>query len=305
MSDTRVRARAELYLFLITFIWGSTFIITKELLQSVPPFTYIAIRFSLAALVFGSLAFRALRGWDRRTFLHGLVLGLLLFAGFALQTMGLETSTASKSAFITGLMVVFTPFWQVLIERRTPRTGSFIGVVLVTIGLYFLTSPSGGGIVPGDLLTIACAALFGLYIVYLDVFSRGDVVEKLTFAQFAVAGVLGTALMLFLEPATVDITASSALHLAYLTVFATIIALYVQTRYQRDSTPTRSVIIFSLEPVIASGFAFVVAGETLGTSGWLGGALILSGLIVSELSDKIFPVEPAENRHETPPGQGS
>jgi len=145
MADTRTRARAELYLFLVTFVWGSTFIITKDLLQTVPPFTYIAIRFLAGAALFGAIAYRSLRQWDRRTFLHGSVLGILLFGGFALQTVGLQTTTASKSAFITGLMVVFTPMWQVLIEKRTPKPGSLAGVLLVTVGLYFLTSPSGGG----------------------------------------------------------------------------------------------------------------------------------------------------------------
>lgn len=288
MADTPSRARAETYLFLVTFVWGSTFIITKDLLGSIPPYAYIAIRFLTGALLFGAFAFKALRRWNLRTFRHGAVLGILLFAGFALQTVGLQTSTASKSAFITGLMVVFTPLWQVVLERRIPKPGSIVGVVLVTFGLYLLTSPTGAGIAFGDVLTIGCAASFGLYIVYLDIYSQGDSVEQLTFAQFVSAGVLGTILTVATETQSFVISTTGFVQLAYLTVFATVVALYVQTKYQRYSTPTRSAIIFSLEPVLAAVFAYVIAREVLGATGWVGGGIILAGLLVSELSDKIF-----------------
>ncbi len=289
MAEPRQRARAELYLFLVTFIWGSTFIITKDLLQTVPPFAYIALRFLAGSVMFGALAARSLRAWTRRELQHGAVLGTLLFGGFALQTLGLQTTTASKSAFITGLMVVFTPMWQVLIEKRRPKPGSLVGVALVTIGLYFLTSPTGQTLALGDVLTIGCAALFGLYIVYLDLYTQQNSIEKMAFAQFLAAGVLGAVLTLALEPLTFDVSSTGLLQIAYLTLFATVIALYVQTRYQRFSTPTRSAVIFSMEPVLAAIFAYVLAGEVLGVTGWFGGGLILAGLLVSELSDRIFP----------------
>ncbi len=288
MAEHTSRGRAELYLFLVTFVWGSTFIITKDLLQTVPPFAYIAIRFLSGSALFAAFVFPKLRSWDKRTIRHGGILGFLLFTGFAFQTIGLQTTTASKSAFITGLMVVFTPMWQVLLERRMPKPGSIVGVVLVTIGLYFLTSPTGGGIALGDVLTIGCAAMFGLYIVYIDIFTQEDSIEKLAFAQFLTAGVLGAALALVVEPQHFVVSTMGALQLAYLTLFATVIALYVQTRYQRYSTPTRSAIIFSVEPVLAAIFAYIIAQEILGSIGWLGGGLILAGLLISELSDKIF-----------------
>lgn len=289
MTIERKRAKAELYLFLITFVWGSTFIVTKDLLSEITPFAYVGVRFSIAALLFGLVSFRALGRWRKETMWRGGVLGFLLFAGFALQTFGLQTTSASKSAFITGMLVVFTPLWQVALERRLPRPGSILGVLLVTIGLYFLTSPSGGGFVLGDALTLGAAALFGLYIVYLDMFGKDDETAKLTMAQFVVAGGMGAVFAVSYESTDISLTPSAMAELGYLIIFATIVALYVQTRYQKDSTPTRSAVIFSLEPVIAAGFAYTVAGEILGLSGWLGGAIILTGLLLSEFSDTLFP----------------
>lgn len=282
------RTKAELILFSITFIWGSTFIVTKDLLASVSPFVYIGLRFALATAVFALIRPSSLRHWDRASVRDGLLLGGLLFGGFALQTVGLQTTTASKSAFITGMMVVFTPLWQVAIERRWPKLGTWIGVILVTVGLYLLTSPSGSGLDTGDLLTLGCAVLFGLYIVLIDVFSKRTEVGRLVMAQFVVSAVGGGLAALTIEEAFVQWSGAMALEVAYLAVFATVIALSLQTAYQRFTTPARSAVIFSLEPVIATVLAYLLVGERIGTLGVVGGGLIVAGLLASELSDVIF-----------------
>jgi drug/metabolite transporter (DMT)-like permease len=283
------RTKAELILFSITFIWGSTFIVTKDLLASVSPFAYIGLRFALATALFALIRPSSLRGWDGASVRDGAFLGGLLFGGFALQTVGLQTTTASKSAFITGMMVVFTPLWQVAIEGRLPKIGTWIGVVLVAVGLYILTSPDGSGVNGGDLLTLGCAVLFGLYIVLLDVFSKRTDVSRLVMAQFAASALGGGVAALIVEDASVRWSGAMALEVAYLSVFATVIALSLQTAYQRFTTPARSAVIFSLEPVIATVLAYLLVGERIGTPGVVGGGLILAGLLSSELSDVIFP----------------
>lgn len=282
------RSRAELILFSITFIWGSTFIVTKDLLASVSPFAYIGLRFALATVLFALVRPSSICGWDRTSTRDGLVLGGLLFGGFALQTVGLQTTTASKSAFITGMMVVFTPLWQVAIERRWPKLGTWIGVFLVSVGLYFLTSPSGSEFAVGDLLTLGCAILFGLYIVLLDVYSHRTDATRLTLAQFVVSAMGGGLVALLWEDSIVLWSGPMALEIVYLAVFATVIALSLQTTYQRFTTPARSAVIFSLEPVIAAVLAYLLVGEQIGTLGALGGGLILGGLLASELSDLLF-----------------
>lgn len=278
------RARAELYLFLVTFIWGSTFVTTKYLLEGVSPFLYIAVRFGLAAVLLALVFRKEVTGLTIGAAQKGAVLGGMLSVGFILQTIGLQYTSASKSAFITGMLVVFTPICQFFIERRPPRKGNVIGVVLVTLGLYFLTSPEGSEFNIGDALTLVCALLFALYIVYLDMFGKEHNPAQLTLMQFVVAAFLGGAGAFLFEEVMFTPSGEFLLAIAYLAVFATVIAIYVQTRFQKDTTPTRSAVIFSLEPVFAAGFAFLLLGEMLGVMGLLGGGLIVGGLLVSELS---------------------
>lgn len=283
------RTKAELYLLLCTLIWGGTFVVVKQGLENSPPFLYIAIRFGLATLLFIPFVLKHLRSISKEAILGGIVLGVLLWIGFATQTVGLQFTSASKSGFITGLLVVFTPIFQIIIEKRLPKKGNVIGVILVVIGLYFLTSPAGAHFNIGDSLTLVCAAFFGLYIVYLDVFSKKHSFLILAFIQFVVSAFLSAICSYFYEPLEIKFTSNMLLGLAYLTILATVFTLTIQTKYQKDTTPTRAAIIFSLEPVIAAFFAFMVLGEIIGGGGILGGGLVVAGLLISELSDVIFP----------------
>ena len=278
------RTRAELFLLSITLIWGSTFVTSKYLLGSLSPLIFIGIRFAVATLVFALLFPRKVFAAPRGSWIRGGILGILLFIGFATQTIGLQYTGATKSAFITGMMVVFTPLCQLLIERRAPKIGNIIGILMVTAGLYFLTSPSGSEFNLGDGLNLICALSFGFYIVYLDVFSKEHDAVHLTMAQFITCTVLGLGSALLFENVRFAPSVAGVMALVYLIIFATIIALFVQNRYQKDTTPTRSAVIFSVEPVLAAGFAYLLLGEALGVVGMLGGAMIVGGVLVSELS---------------------
>jgi len=282
------RTRAESYLLSLTIIWGSTFVLTKFILENASPFVYVAVRFFIASLLFAALFFRRLRTISKDAVVKGLVLGVLLFLGFMLQTIGMKFTTASKSAFVTGLMVVFTPIFQLVIERKAPKIGNIIGVALIAIGLYLLTSPKGSEFNIGDALTLVCAVLFSIYTVYLDIFGKEHDPAHLTFIQFASTTILAAIAIPFLETAHLNLTFNFLLNLAYLAVMPTVVALYVMAKYQKYTTPTRSAIIYSMEPPIAATFAFFIIGEQIGMIGVIGGVLILFGLIVSELSDVIF-----------------
>jgi drug/metabolite transporter (DMT)-like permease len=278
------KSKAELFLLSITLIWGSTFATSKYLLASVSPFLYLGIRFGLATILLAMIFPRRVAGISRDVGWKGAILGLLLFAGFATQTVGLQYTGASKSAFITGMMVVFTPICQLLIERRAPKVGNIVGIVLVTAGLYLLTSPEGSEFNIGDGLNLICAVVFALYIVYLDLFSKGRDPVQLTMSQFVICTSLGFVLAPLLEQPFFVPSPPVLGVLLYLTVFATVIAILIQVRYQKDTTPTRSAVIFSIEPVLASGFAYFILGEILGPPGMVGGGLIVIGVLVSELS---------------------
>jgi drug/metabolite transporter (DMT)-like permease len=207
----------------------------------------------------------------------------------------MKFTTASKSAFITGLMVVFTPIFQLIIERKAPKIGNIIGVVLVAIGLYLLTSPKGAEFNIGDALTLVCAVLFSIYTVYLGVYGKDHDPAHLTFIQFVSTTILAAMAIPFLETAHLNMTFNFLLNLAYLAVMPTVVALYVMAKYQKYTTPTRSAIIYSMEPPFAALFAFFIIGEQIGMIGAVGGILILLGLIVSELSDVIFTLKKKES----------
>ena len=191
--------------------------------------------------------------------------------------------------FITGMLVVFTPIFQLLIERRPPKPGNVVGVILVTIGLYWLTAPKGAEFNQGDGLTLVCAGVSGLYIVYLDLFSKEHDVVQLTFMQMAVTVILAACGAAVFERRQVMLSGHFLLALAYLSIMATLLTLSLQTRFQKQTTPTRAAIIFSLEPLFSAAFASVFGHEIIGGLSLLGGGMIVAGLIVSELSDVIFP----------------
>jgi drug/metabolite transporter (DMT)-like permease len=287
------RARAELLLLSVTIIWGSTFVVTKGMIDEISPLWYTAIRFLLAALILASIFPRRIAGTRLSAIKRGTVLGVLLFVGFALQTIGIQFTTASKSAFFTGLLVVLTPIVHVLAQRflhlprKTLRIGNVVGVICAAVGLYLLTSPEGSRFNIGDALTIICAIMFALYIVYLD--AVGDEPDKMqmTFAMFIVCGLLGVVSAALWEPFTIPSSGSFIASVLCLTVFATVVAMGVQNRFQPDTTPTRAAVIFAMEPVVAGFFAYLVRGEEIGVVGALGGAVMLIGLLLSETSEAI------------------
>lgn len=281
------QTRAEAALLATTLIWGGTFAVVKIGMTEISPMLLIAVRFIVAAWILFLLYRGRLFPIPAPAVAKGLTLGVFLFLGFAAQNLGLTVTTASKSAFITGMMVVFVPLLQFAIERKAPSVGNVVGVAVVTAGLWFLTSPEGSAFNTGDALTLACAVLFAIYIVYLDVVSRDMTTGQLAFLQMIATGVLAVVATALFETPRFHVSTTSLSALAYLTILATLVTLLVQTRFQKDTTPTRAVVIFSIEPVIASAIAYVLLGETLGTLGMLGGGLIIAGVLLSELSDSI------------------
>jgi len=281
------RTRAEAILLGTTCIWGGTFTVVKVAMEDISPLLLIAIRFAIASLVVLLVGRGRLFPIPGPAVWKGAILGTFLFLGFVAQNIGLTITTASKSAFITGMMVVFVPLFQFVIERRAPKIGNVVGVAVVTLGLWFLTSPAGSDFNAGDALTLVCAVLFAVYIVYLDVISREMGTGQLVFLQMISTGILSAAAVLAFEQPLFAVSARSIGALLYLTFLATLLTTYVQTRFQRDTTPTRAVVIFSIEPVIAAAIASAILDEQLGWLGLLGGALIVAGVLLSEFSDSI------------------
>jgi drug/metabolite transporter (DMT)-like permease len=280
------KTRAEWVLLAMTLIWGSTFVIGKVILAEMTPLQMISLRFGGSAAILLALFHRSIFPLRRDQTVKGVILGLFLFLGFVTQTIGLTITTASKSAFVTGMMVVFVPLLQIAVVKKSPKLGNFLGVLFVLSGLWFLTSPDGATFNSGDALTLVCALLFGLYIVYLDSIAGEMTPIQLTFLQMATNAVLSLGAMALFDRTPLRLTPGSALAIIYLTLFATIMTTFLQTKFQKDTTPTRAVI-FSFEPVWAATLAAFFLGDRLGAGGIAGGILIIAGILVSELSDSI------------------
>lgn len=279
------QVRAELFLFGTTFIWGSTFVIVKLGLEDLSPLLLIATRFAIASLLFLPFCWQPLFQMDRALFLNGSWLGFLIFLGFVAQTVSLQYTSASKSAFITSMMVIFTPIFQRIILRRSLETGNLLGIGVVCTGLLLLTAPVGTGFNRGDGLTLLCALVFGLYLVELDRISRQHGLAPLVFLQMSSCAVYAMIAIGPFESVVFKPTENALWGLAFLSILATLGTTYIQTRYQRDTTPTRAAIIFTIEPVWAAILGYLVLNEQMGLLGMLGGALILAGILVSELFD--------------------
>lgn len=281
------QGKADLFLFSTTFIWGSTFVLVKTGLESLSPLLLVAVRFTLAAAILIPIGGKALLRAGPALYRDGFGLGFLIFLGFVLQTWGLQETTAANSAFITGMMVIFTPLFQLALLKRPPRPGNLVGVAVVSAGLWLLTQPASGDLNQGDFLTLLCAIVFALYIVRLDQISRRHPILPLTFVQILAPAVYAWIALPFLERASFDPTVAAVTTIVYLAVLATIVTGYIQTRYQRDTTPTRAVLIFTLEPLWAAGLGYVALQEVMRPEAIVGGALILAGILISELFDGI------------------
>ena len=292
---------AEGALFTNTLIWGGTFVMIKSALEFISPMMFVSIRFLIAALLLLPFVYPLFRTISKKQLSEGFILGVFLYIGFAVQTIGLQYTTATKSAFITGTFVLFTPILQTIIEKRVPTIGNTIGVLLVTVGIIFLSSKENSifsifselseGFNVGDFLTLICAIFYAVYIVYLDKISANHNHRFLTFAQISVTGLLSVlSILLFsslnIEPVKIILNKEVVFAIVYTTLFATILTTSMQTKFQQAVTPTRASIIFSMEPIFAAVTAYFFINEKLSNFGIAGAAFIFLGILTSELWPK-------------------
>jgi drug/metabolite transporter (DMT)-like permease len=276
-------SRAILALLVASFVFGATFVVVKSAVAQVPPLTFVAWRFLLGAAVLTLLALPR----DRRIWWHGFLAGLALFSGYAFQTAGLTTTSASNSALITGLYVVITPFLAALFARRPPGWWSVIAAALSFAGLILITGADGISLGRGDLLTLACAISFSAHIVVLSRLARYHPVVPFTAVQLTVVAALAfpTAFMIdgpMLPPTEVWV----ALLVTGLGASAGCFVLQIWA--QTVVGATTAAVVLAAEPAFAVATAWVVLGERLTLAGWAGaGAIILAiYLVVTKQTDQ-------------------
>jgi drug/metabolite transporter (DMT)-like permease len=260
-------------------LFGSTFVVVKGAVDDVGPVPFLAVRFLIAAAVLWPFARRvpARPGVTRA----GVVCGLALVGGYLFQTIGLQYTTGSVSAFVTYLLVIIVPVLSALWLRRAPSATTLTGVVVAVAGLFLLTGARGGiGIGKGELLTVGCAVAFAVHIVLLAELSPRFDTLPLTATQLLVVGGVCVVPGVFLGG--YDFTPRAWLAAGYTALASSALAFSLQVWGQRRVGPTRASLLLMIEPVAAAAIG-VVAGDRLGWSGALGAGLILAGIAVSEL----------------------
>ena len=266
--------RAETILLGITAIWGFTFPAMKVSLGYIPPILFLAYRFGIASLSM-LLIFRR-RALAKETFFEGFILGATLFFGHGFQIVGLKYTSASNSAFITSLYVVFTPFiaYFILGDRVRRRDGLSLGVAI--IGLYLISGASLS-FNYGDLLTILCAVSFAFQIVLVQKFGEKDYIS-LAFWQIFWNFVFSTVYALIFEEFVLPVEIAPWIGVLYTGVFATVIAFTLQVKYQKETKAHKAALIYSAEPIFGHISAFLTIGEVLSLRGYLGALLILTAI---------------------------
>ena len=277
------RLGADLSLLLVTAIWGTTFVLVKQVTEVLPPLTFIALRFSIGFMALAALFFGRLRRAGRREWGAGLLIGLLLWGGFVSQTYGLQTTGASTGAFITGLSTVLVPFAALALLRHRPGPGPLLGVGLATTGLLLLTIKDDLTFGQGDLLVLVCAFCFALHITVVGKYAPRLDAVALAVIQVGVVALATWPLALAWEQPTFVASAGVWANVAFLGLAATGLVFFIQTMAQRLTSPTHTAVIFTMEPVFAALFAYLWLGEVIAGRGLLGAALILAGMFVSEL----------------------
>jgi drug/metabolite transporter (DMT)-like permease len=276
-------SRQELALIAVTMVWGGTFLAVQVALTASGPLYFVGLRFGTAALLAALISLRILRGLTLREVMAGAAIGLCIFFGYALQTYGLQTITSSKSAFITAMYVPMVPLLQWAVLKRPPGLTSWVGVTLAFVGLTLLTGPDAGSLEmgKGELFTLIGALSIAAEIILISRFAGTVDSRRVTVVQLAFTSLLAFTGM--------PIAGESVPELSWLLIgiatamgLASALIQLTMNWAQKSVSPTKATLIYAGEPVWA-GIIGRIAGERLPGLALIGGALIVAGVIVSEL----------------------
>ena len=291
-ADRRRRAAAEAALVSIAAVWGLTFVMVQDAIELLPTMAFLGYRFAPAALLVALVFRRRLQGLSAAGWRAGLLMGVFLTAGYILQTLGLEETSASNAGFITGLFVVLTPLLGALFLRDRVPAVAWAAAGVSAVGLYLLSGASGELNLRGDGLVLLCAVAFAAHILVTARGVRDHDVGALLAVQL---GVCGLACLAIAGPAgeleaPAGWTVWSALIVTSLVASA--LGFFVQTYAQQHAPPARTALILASEPAFAGLFGWLLADERLSLVSLSGAALILAAIVAVELVPRMRPPRP-------------
>ena len=294
MQKTRIRTYkqmtkreilADSLLLLTALIWGCAFAVVKNALDSFPPGAIIAMRYLIAAAITGILFRRHLKKLTRGDVARGALVGLLLFGAYIVQTTGLQYTTAGKNAFLTTVYVLLVPFGCALLFHQKLQKSNLIAAVMMLVGIGLLSlDGQGGGLNPGDILTLICGFLFAGHIIAVEQCQKKTNTYALIVLQFAFCALYaGLYNRIFERGMPLAFTPGSIGGLLYIAVFSTTIGMSLQNIGQSMAPASHAVILLSLESVFGVLFSCLLLGEKVTLQMGVGFAIIFAALLVSEL----------------------
>ncbi len=276
--------KANLYLIIISLIWGGTFPVIKSAVTHIDPYTFVAIRFVTASILFLIFILKKNPVGQHKLIVSGLILGLLNAIAYTTQTIGLKYISASRSAFITGVCVMMVPLLAIVFKIERFSIINIFAAIFCLYGLYILTGSDIAHLSYGDGLTLICATAAALQIIYLQYISaRHPDYKLICFYQILFTAPLPAIIALHTGHLTGLLQPAVIFAFFYCVVFATITTLYLQTKYQKYTTATSAALIFSLEPVFATLLSIILYGEVITHNIIIGGAVMLASVILPEL----------------------
>jgi len=290
-SARRRPLKYDLVPMLMAIIWGATFLVTKDTLRLVGPFTYLSLCYLVATVTLVLIFHKRLARITRAELLCGLLIGTVLFAGYGFQTVGMQWTSVSKTGFITGLYVPLVPLFSLLLLRQRIAITAWLGVLLSLVGLFLLSvnKQLTLSIGLGEWLLLICAIAFAMQIVLISKFAPHMDAINLAIIQLALTAALSfIAVPLNHEPlaappllAWVPICLLGTIDMAFTLVGMNWVQQYI--------SGTRAALIYSLEPLWAAFFGVLLAGDVLGLVAWIGCGCIFAGMIVGRLEKFTLP----------------
>ena len=273
---------ADMSLLLVAIVWGGGFIAVKDALDSVTPFYIMAMRFGISAIIMLLIFRKKIKLINKKDLKVGTAIGLLLFLGFAAQTIGMNYTTAGKNAFLTGTNVVIVPFLYWIISKRKPDIYSLISAFMCFIGIGILTLDGGIHIGLGDILTLICAVFFAAHIVAVGFFTKKIDTILLVIIQLSAAAIFSIIAALIYEPIPQPLHSDTIFAIGYLSIFSTMLAFIIQNVAQKYTSSTHAAIILCLESVFGSILSVIMLNEIFTSKMILGCLTIFLAIITTE-----------------------
>ena len=274
-------------LIITTVLWGTSFIITKTITKDLPIFVYLTLRYSIAMIGIIPILYR-FKGFNKKILYGGIITGIIYFISIVFQTYGLQTTTAGKAGFITGLGTVLVPFMTWIAYKKRVKSRVWIAVVLSIVGMGFLLLEGESGVFIGDMLVLVCAVFYAIFIVVNDSYVRKVDVYLFSFVQLATLSILslGSSLMLSENWSMTSNSMDFWLIMLYMGLIVTTLTFIFQNYGQQYLSPAKTAIIFTLEPVFAAFFGFLFGNELLTVFGLIGATIIFIALLITVIKNE-------------------